>query len=446
MNASQEVLKSRKAELATVFASHSAYLDSRWFGSERFIGRASVPNGVARWRLEPPTSFLVLLLQDLELEEIEQPPIFDPILSTVDDPMFRRIVEWLRLVLPKAAQLDRRDYLRARFDSYASGSIKLRHSSVGSGTQYSWVNRDGERSSYTSSYDPVKSYMCDPMARIVEDRSAVLQIILSPVSRFLNTWVAQQSWPRISRSPSSFLPTWRTIPVSSLVNKMASARAEAWYPLRPMLPGRSRFDFEVAISTDWQYENLVAWLEAVVLSILKTTKIKRARRECAMSGFVQSLAPKTSSRFSAYSSGGSFVEQPPSATSTTPSAAMNFDEFVARTPKVPNFIGRAGPQRKSDIHDDSKVKGSEAPITRTWSWESGASDYAIGFNQPAPRSSQKGQGKRRDSSMHQGTQSRWSWSTCDSDSSGKDSGLGASLHTGQGSSGPPSKAVSCVSV
>lgn len=79
MNTSHEVLNSRKAELATIFAGHAAYLDSRWFGSKRFKGHAQVSNGVARWRLEPPASFLVLLLHDPELRKIREPPIFDPI-------------------------------------------------------------------------------------------------------------------------------------------------------------------------------------------------------------------------------------------------------------------------------------------------------------------------------------------------------------------------------
>lgn len=282
------------------------------------------------------------------------------------------------------------------------------------------------------------------MARIVEDRSAVLQVVLSPVSRFLNTWVDKQSWSHGLSSPSQ-IPIWRRIPVSSLVERIASARGEVWYPLSPTLQGTPHFDFNVAISNDWQYKNLVAWLEAVVLSILGTIKIKRARRECEMDGFVQSIVPETFSRFSPYSSAGSFVEQPASATSTAPSTAMSFQEFVAQTPGIPNLMGRAAFQRSSDIQD-SNVEDPEAPITRTWSWESGVSAHPNGFDQPAPRSSQKRGAERRDPSMPQGVQSRWSWSTSGSDSSGKDSGLRASLHTEQGSSGLPNKAAACVSV
>lgn len=405
MNASDEVVLSREAKLKAVFLQHSAYLDSRWSGDEHFAAQARMPKPGPRWRKEPPASFLVMLLRDPELRKYEVPPFSHLILANLDDTKFRAIVEWLHAVLLEAATQKERK--RSQGGTRHEGCSYLQYpescwirNSFESEEDFSYMAR--QRSSLDTNFDTT-----------VEDRIEEIGNTLLPVSGFLRKWVRRVSCP-YEIEPAS----WQSIPLPMLLRKLLSAQEEPWYPYSPpllnLLP-----NFVSAISDDQQYQQLIAWLKAVAISITKTIEIKRSRRR-AIDGSLP--ATPITPTFSGLSYGSSVPDRAsPSASSE--GSVQSFRNFVATTPPIPGHFPKANSQRSNGSGANSASHNDDSAVGRC-SGKSGAPVSRLTLVTEIPRE-MKGQQDLFQHSPGDGNRSRWSaWSDPEDDGSGFGTSVG----------------------
>lgn len=338
MSVSDTVLAARQLTLKSIFEQHSAYLNSRWFNDEHFTVQTRMLEPGPRWRKEPPASFLMMLLRDRELANFQTPPGYHGLLSQVSSSKFQQIVDWLHAVLLEAAaQQEARPFEESHSFSQVPEALPFPISAQ-SGIPYS-PTAPGRSITETIGSLPSTPPYQGAISFSMEDPRAVIQRILHPVSHYLNIWALRQSAPNDPMFPPPRFTVRERDPLSSLVEKLVTARQEAWFPCFPP-PPQSPFNLDTAISNTRRYEELVAWLEAVVISISKINEEKRSRR-LGMDGSLPSSPISLTFPRERFPDGIS-DKVPRSADLNT---VRSHADFVASTPPIPTSVGSWGSEK-----------------------------------------------------------------------------------------------------